>query len=90
LLRRINFGDISSGDLRSLVDRHLADADLPQSFLAKVLAMKTDGAEPTPTLNCDNAAAVAKSRGIINFRGMELAMVKVRSYNYTGTLMYLT
>ena len=30
--------------------------------------------------SCDNAAVDAKSKGIINFRGMELAMVKVIHY----------
>ena len=78
MLRRINFPDISIDELRSSVDRHLADANLPETFLTKVLTMKDDVENASSGVDsCDNAAVDAKSKGIINFRGMELAMVKV-------------
>jgi hypothetical protein len=121
LLRRINFSDISSDEIRSVVERHLvksfkifksltvlhigkksvvnveqysflgyltlkncfyelffqADANLSKSFLTKVLSLKSDAENAS---SCDSQLR-SKSRGLINFRGMELAMVKVNNNN---------
>jgi hypothetical protein len=120
LLRRINFSDISSDEIRSVVERHLvnqfktfksltvlhvgkkccqslaikrffystddncffhtffqADANLSKSFLTNVLSLKSDAENAS---SCDSRLR-SKSRGLINFRGMELAMVKVNNSN---------
>lgn len=78
LFRQINFSDISADEIRCVVDRHLAEANLPKSFLSKIVSIKSDAcdAENASLENCDSATQ-SKSRGLINFRGMELAMIKV-------------
>ena len=73
LLRRINFSDISSDEIRAVVEHHLSKSNLSKSFLSSVLSIKCENENGI----CDNSSAHKSSRGLINFRGMELAMVKV-------------
>ena len=73
LLRRINFSDISSDEIRAVVQHHLSKSNLSKSFLSSVLSIKCENENGM----CDNSSGHKSSRGLINFRGMELAMVKV-------------
>jgi len=66
LLSFVNFSDISQDDISQCIE--MSRPNFPSSFLMKISLLKSKAC-------CQHDAA--KSNGLVNFRGMELAMIKV-------------